>query len=369
MTYDTKQKESSCKIDAESLTRFKKQLPEIAENIIKSCDDKGCYTHIDYEPIPSEGYVVDIINKLKDVLFPGYFTREKIDPVNLKYYIGQTVSVLYDMLSEHISHSIRHDCFRYDLPCFECEEQGHKIALKLLESIPSIRKILATDVKAVYDGDPAAKSHDEIIFSYPGVFAVTVYRIAHMLFELKVPLLPRIMTEHAHSLTGIDIHPGAEIGESFVIDHGTGIGARSRFQFYRPAAGKTGTTNDYTDGWFVGYTPQLVCGVWVGLDDPQFSLGKGQEGARVALPIWAPFMKAVHDTMLASTMDTTAWEQKDFEMPDGVVEVEICNDTKKLATEACPHIVKEIFIRENAPTEYCDKHTSFMKPNARRRHY
>ncbi|MCK5740350.1 transglycosylase domain-containing protein, partial [bacterium] len=154
-----------------------------------------------------------------------------------------------------------------------------------------------------------------------------------------------------------------------VIDHGTGIGVRSRFQFLRPAAGKTGTTNDYTDAWFVGYTPQLVCAVWVGLDDPQFSLGTGQEGARVALPIWAPFMKTAHDTMLATTVDTTVWERKKFVMPMGVVEVEICNETKKLATEACPHIVKEIFIRENAPTEYCDKHTSFIRPNSQRRHY
>ena len=213
----------SCRIDAESLNRFKEQLPDIAENIIESCYDKACYTHIDYEPIPSEGYVVDIINKLKEILFPGYFTREKIDPVNLKYYMGQSVSVLFDMLSVQIAHSIRHDCFRYDLPCSECEEQGQKIALNLLESIPLLRKILATDVRAVYEGDPAAKSHDEIIFSYPGVFAVTVHRVAHKLFELKVPLLPRIMSEHAHSLTGIDIHPGADIGESFVIDHGTGV--------------------------------------------------------------------------------------------------------------------------------------------------
>jgi serine O-acetyltransferase len=213
----------SCRIDAESLNRFKEQLPDIAENIIESCYDKACYTHIDYEPIPSEGYVVDIINKLKEILFPGYFTREKIDPVNLKYYMGQSVSVLFDMLSVQIAHSIRHDCFRYDLPCNECEEQGQKIALNLLESIPLLRKILATDVRAIYEGDPAAKSHDEIIFSYPGIFAVTVYRVAHKLFELQVPLLPRIMTEHAHSLTGIDIHPGADIGESFVIDHGTGV--------------------------------------------------------------------------------------------------------------------------------------------------
>ena len=223
MKDDTKNLESTCKIDAESLTRFKQQLPDVAENIIKSCYDKESYTHIDYEPIPSEGYVVDIINKLREILFPGYFTREKIDPVNLKYYIGQAVSVLFDMLSEQIAHSIRHECFRYDLPCTECEEQGQKIALTLLESIPSIRKILATDVQATYIGDPAAKSHDEIIFSYPGIFAITVYRVAHKLFEFKVPLLPRIMTEYAHSLTGIDIHPGANIEESFCIDHGTGV--------------------------------------------------------------------------------------------------------------------------------------------------
>jgi len=219
----TKEDRSTCKTDVESLSQYRKQLPEIVENIIENCYDDHCFTHVDYEPIPSEGYVVDIINKLKEILFPGYFTREKIDPINLKYNMGQSVSVLFDMLSEQIAHSIRHECFRYDLPCTECEEQGQRIALAFLESIPSIRKKLATDVRAIFDGDPAAKSYDEIIFSYPGVFAITVYRAAHKLFEFQVPLLPRIMSEHAHSLTGIDIHPGAEIGERFAIDHGTGV--------------------------------------------------------------------------------------------------------------------------------------------------
>ncbi|MCI0514620.1 PBP1A family penicillin-binding protein, partial [candidate division KSB1 bacterium] len=123
-----------------------------------------------------------------------------------------------------------------------------------------------------------------------------------------------------------------------VIDHGTGAGARSRYQFYRPAAGKTGTTNDYTDGWFVGFTPQIVAGVWCGLDDPKMSLGRGQEGAKVALPMWAPFMKATHDTLLMMTGDTARWGIKDFEVPPGVVRCEICAETKKLATEFCPHI-------------------------------
>ena len=218
-----KESRPECKTDAESLSQFKKELPGIVENIIENCEDGECFTHVDYEPIPSEGYAVDIINKLREILFPGYYNREKIDPVNLKYSIGQSVSIVFDMLSEQIAHSIRHECFRYDLPCSECEEQGQKIGLAFLETIPSLRKTLATDVRAVYDGDPAAKSYDEIIFSYPGVFAITVYRVAHQLFKFQVPLLPRIMTEHAHSLTGIDIHPGAEIGESFVIDHGTGV--------------------------------------------------------------------------------------------------------------------------------------------------
>ncbi len=213
----------SCKIDAHSLSQIRSQLPSIAENIIENCDDRECYTHIDYEPIPSKDCVVDIIDRLREILFPGYFSRDKIDPINLRYSMGQSVASLFDMLSEQICRSIRHDCFRYDQPCTECELQGHQLALKLLEEIPSIRKKLATDVRAAYDGDPAAKSYDEIIFSYPGIYAIAVYRAAHKLFEFGVPLLPRIMTEHAHSATGIDIHPGARIGEHFVIDHGTGV--------------------------------------------------------------------------------------------------------------------------------------------------
>ncbi|MBU1183480.1 MAG: serine O-acetyltransferase EpsC [Pseudomonadota bacterium] len=213
----------TCKTEAESFTRARDMLPEIAEKIIRGCDDKECYNHIDYDPIPSKDSVVAIINKAREILFPGFFSKEKIDPVNLRYSIGQAVSVLYDMVSEQISNCIRHDCFRYSQECSDCAERGNQIAIEFLEAIPSVRKTLATDVKAAYEGDPAAKSYDEIIFSYPGLFAITVYRLAHVLFKSGVPLLPRIMTEYAHNITGIDIHPGAEIGESFVIDHGTGV--------------------------------------------------------------------------------------------------------------------------------------------------
>jgi serine O-acetyltransferase len=213
----------ACKIDVAACKQMKARVPEIAEKIIAHCDSQECYTHIDYEPIPAEGFVQELIDHFRSLLFPGYFSKEKLDPANMKYSLGRTVSVLYDMLAEQITHHVRHDCLRYNLPCSECEQNGQIKAIAVLESIPAMRKLLATDVQATFDGDPAAKSHDEIIFSYPGIYAIMVHRVAHRLFELGVPLLPRIMNEHAHSLTGIDIHPGATIGPRFVIDHGTGV--------------------------------------------------------------------------------------------------------------------------------------------------
>ncbi len=223
MTISDKIHEQSCRTEADALSEYRKRLPDITEKIIENCSDKECYTHIDYNPIPSNESVVEIINKFKQVLFPGYFSAGKVDPANLKYNMGQTVSILFDILSEQIANSIRHDCFRYENVCTDCYGKGQEIALGVLDSIPEIRKLLASDVKATFDGDPAASSHDEIIFSYPGIFATAVQRVAHELFKQGVPLLPRVMTEHAHSITGIDIHPGASIGEGFVIDHGTGV--------------------------------------------------------------------------------------------------------------------------------------------------
>ena len=223
MQDDKCQDAGQCRIELDDCAQMRSRLPEVAERIIASCSDPESFTHIDHEPLASEGYVVDIIVKLRELLFPGYFSREKLDPVNYRYALGQNVSQVYDRLTEQITHSIRHECLRHDQACSDCTERGRRIGLELLESLPQIRQVLATDVRAAYDGDPAAKSHDEIVFCYPGIFAITVYRLAHRLYELDVPLLPRLMTEHAHSLTGIDIHPGATIGEQFVIDHGTGV--------------------------------------------------------------------------------------------------------------------------------------------------
>jgi serine O-acetyltransferase len=220
---DCQKEIDACTIDLVTCQQMKAKVPEIAEKIIEHCHGNECYTHIDYEPIPSEGFVVDLIDIFRELIFPGYFSKDPLDPANMKYSLGQKVSVLYDKLSEQIIHHIRHDCLRYDQSCSHCEDSGQAKALTVLESIPDIRRVLATDVQATYDGDPAAKSYDEIIFSYPGIFAIMIHRVAHKLFELGVPLLPRIMSEHAHSVTGIDIHPGATINERFVIDHGTGV--------------------------------------------------------------------------------------------------------------------------------------------------
>jgi serine O-acetyltransferase len=212
-----------CHDTLDTSQQMKARVPAVAETIIEHCQSEACYKHIDYETIAAEGFVADLIDKFRQLLFPGYFAKEPMDPANMKYSLGQTVSLLYDMLSEQIVHHIRHDCLRYDQSCSHCDTSGQIKALATLEAIPSIRQVLATDVEATYEGDPAAKSHDEVIFSYPGIYAIMVHRVAHRLFELEVPLLPRIMSEYAHSVTGIDIHPGAGIGKRFVIDHGTGV--------------------------------------------------------------------------------------------------------------------------------------------------
>jgi serine O-acetyltransferase len=213
---------SNCKSDVSVCARARARLPAIAEALIDHCRTGECFTHVDDEPLPAESRVIDLIEKFREVLFPGYFTREKIDPVNFQYYMGQTVSLLYDRLAELVTHNIRHDCLRYDLACSDCEKRGRRLRSTCWKRSRTARSS-GRRRPAAFEGDPAATCHDEINFSYPGIYAMSVYRGAHTLYDLQVPLLPRIMTEHAHSVTGIDIHPGAVIGERFVIDHGTGV--------------------------------------------------------------------------------------------------------------------------------------------------
>jgi len=211
-----------CKLAVAAGQSLREEIPDIVRQLVDSCGE-GCFEHISPEPIPSREKVVDLIHRACRLLFPGYFIAARVDMVNLSYYLGQEAVGFFEVLAQQITLSLRHECLRYGLPCTHCQERGQAEAISLMRRLPSLRAILATDVHAAYEGDPAAKSHDEVIYSYPGLLAVTVYRLAHELWEQRVPLLPRIMTEYAHSLTGIDIHPGARIGGSFFIDHGTAV--------------------------------------------------------------------------------------------------------------------------------------------------
>ncbi len=218
-----KSKFEQCKIVIEKSKKFREEIPGIVERLVLSCNTEDCFDHVDLEPLPSKESIIEITHMACRILYPGYFSRTRIDKVNLIYYFGQEVTAFFEALSEQITFAIRHECRRHNLPCINCEELGQEIAVNFMKELPRLRTLLAKDIRCAYEGDPAAKSYDEIIFSYPGPFAITVYRIAHQLYEQNVPLIPRSMSEYAHNMTGIDIHPGAQIGESFFIDHGTGV--------------------------------------------------------------------------------------------------------------------------------------------------
>jgi len=212
-----------CKNEIKSAKSYRDEVPAIVDELVASCSSSGCFDHVSAEPITHREAIIDILHRLALILYPGYFIRTRLDSVNLEYYLGQQVIALYEILSEQVILAIRHDCIRHNQSCVHCEPLGHQLTVEFLRKLPELRTMLAKDIRAALEGDPAAKSYDEIIFSYPGIRAITIYRIAHELYRLNIPLMPRIMTEYAHSHTGVDIHPGAQIGESFFIDHGTGV--------------------------------------------------------------------------------------------------------------------------------------------------
>ncbi len=173
--------------------------------------------------LPSRDVVIECVEAFRATFFPGYFGMTDLSDEHLHYYVGATLDRALHLLEEQVRRGIafaeRHD---YET-CEHCAQRSAEVTRAFLGRLPDVRRLVSSDVDAAYEGDPALKIKDEAIFSYPGVFAVTNQRIAHELFVLGVPLIPRMVTEHAHSLTGIDIHPGARIGEKFFIDHGTGV--------------------------------------------------------------------------------------------------------------------------------------------------
>ena len=205
--------------------RRKEQLPDLTRRIVETYREAGSINHLGHCPLPNYDAVVGIIEDLKEILFPGFRRREGLHMGNVLYHVGDLIDGLHDKLTTQIARALRHDAGRVSIDDGETdfEALGQAKAIEFLEHIPELRHALALDVQAAYDGDPAVRGLDEIIFCYPGLEAITVYRLAHVLYGMDVPLIPRMMTEWAHSKTGIDIHPGATIGSHFFIDHGTGV--------------------------------------------------------------------------------------------------------------------------------------------------
>ncbi len=172
---------------------------------------------------PNKDVIIDILNKLIRIVYPGYFKDKNYNIYNVKNNLSVIIEDVVYNLNKQIAITLKNNDDYIHTDAAGIEEEARTLTLKFLKAIPKVREYVETDVEAGYEGDPAATSKDEVIFCYPGLYAITVNRLAHELYLLDVPLIPRIMTEHAHSKTGIDIHPGATIGKYFFIDHGTGI--------------------------------------------------------------------------------------------------------------------------------------------------
>lgn len=173
------------------------------------------------EKLPNRSEVIEIIREIRRIMYPGYFGKENIAYVSLDNFAGTTLASVYEKLYRQIRVALTYKAENKEFD--DSRELAEKLALEFIERLPYVQEMLYKDVEAELEGDPAANSKEEVIISYPGIFAIFVYRIAHELYKMNIPFIPRIMTEYAHGKTGIDINPGAEIGEYFFIDHGTGI--------------------------------------------------------------------------------------------------------------------------------------------------
>jgi serine O-acetyltransferase len=227
--------------------QLNQRLPNLVDRLVQSILNEPRMQHLNEVLLPNRDVIIDLVKKLRQILFPGYFGKQRLTSENIPFRIGELLIEVQEMLYDQIRCCLR---YREQLPgdggggnghangandggngsaphaspaSRSCDQKACEIVATFLDRLPAVRDILATDVQAAFDGDPAAQSTDETIFCYPGVLAISVQRMAHEFYKLNVPLLPRIMTEYAHSLTGIDIHPGARLGESFLIDHGTGV--------------------------------------------------------------------------------------------------------------------------------------------------
>ena len=203
---------------------FSEILPDIVNAINNNYTQSDLLLGKGDKRLPVRSTIIEILEDLKQLIFPGYFSIERVDSGNASYYTGQMLATLHRKLKKQIAIALAYDCNEeVTAGTPHIKQQAESICCDFLSKIPDIQKMLLLDVQAGYDGNPAADSREQIIFSYPGFYAIFVYRIAHELYKMKVPFIPRIMTEHAHNKTGIDINAGATIGKYFFMDHGTGI--------------------------------------------------------------------------------------------------------------------------------------------------
>ena len=217
--------------DMSKTPKKREQLYRMIQKIIRSYKSKELrLQHLGETPLPCENTIILTLGKIRAVLFPGYFGENYLEEKSIDHCVSELIYDLYPQLTDEIYKAFCQSCQHSLVPekesknrCVSCQEHSEDVALQFISTLAGLRELLALDVEAAIEGDPAAKSYDEIISSYPGLFTIMVYRIAHELQRLSVPLIPRIMTEYAHRETGIDIHPGARIGCRFFIDHGTGV--------------------------------------------------------------------------------------------------------------------------------------------------
>ena len=200
------------------MTPIDQQIEGIVDSILLDYQNQRDIDKLDPFQQPDKAVVIDMIQKLLRIVYPGFSRDRSYRMYNAKHNLSMLIEDVMYNLNKQIAIVLRST-----MPAEQAQEKAQELSVEFFRAIPGVRAIAQTDAEAFYEGDPAAFSIDEIIFCYPGLFAVTVYRLAHVLYQLGVPLLPRIMTEHAHSVTGIDINPGATIGNYFFIDHGTGI--------------------------------------------------------------------------------------------------------------------------------------------------
>ncbi len=198
---------------------FEAKIEQVVDTILQDYRTDRDIDRIEACSTPDRDAMIDIIQKLRRIVFPGYFRDKTYRMYNAKHNLSMLIEDVMFHLNRQVALVFRNS----GLSEQEAQTRAQEVCLEFFRQIPQVRAMVQTDLQAAFDGDPAATGMAEIIFAYPGLFAITVYRLAHVLYTLQVPMLPRIMTEHAHSITGIDIHPGATIGKFFFIDHGTGI--------------------------------------------------------------------------------------------------------------------------------------------------